>query len=223
MSEDDNEAGMSGRIKDKLIGRKQEWAREGRLLTGATADPATRLPPGQRLVKDWPVLDLGVHPDVPRETFKLDVTGTVENPVVLDWNAIMALPQQDSVSDMHCVTQWSRYDNHWQGIATRTLLDLVRPKPEVRHVLFHAHDGYTTNVTLEQFSGDDCALVHTWEGKPIERIHGGPLRMLIPRYYLWKSPKWVRRIEFAVADKPGFWEVRGYNNNADPWLEERYS
>jgi DMSO/TMAO reductase YedYZ molybdopterin-dependent catalytic subunit len=223
MVQKDEEAGMSGKIRDKLVERKQEWAREGRLLTGAAADPATRLPPGQRLVKDWPVLDLGVHPDVPRETFRLEIGGLVENPVVLDWAAIMALPQQESVTDMHCVTQWSRYDNHWRGIATRTLIGLARPQPEVRHVLFHAHDGYTTNVTLEQFSGEDCALVHTWEGKPIERAHGGPLRVLIPRYYLWKSPKWVRRIEFSPVDRPGFWEVRGYNNHADPWLEERYS
>lgn len=218
-----DQVSLVGQIKEKLIGKKQDWAREGRLLTGAHADPAIRLPPGQRLVKDWPVLDLGVQPDVPREKFRLDIAGAAENPVSLDWAALMALPQQESVTDMHCVTQWSRYDNHWKGIAIKTLIDLVRPLPDVRHVLFHAYDGYTTNVTLEQFTGEDCFLVHTWEGKPIERAHGGPLRVLIPRFYLWKSPKWVKRIQFSVADSKGFWETRGYNNNADPWLEERYS
>ena len=218
-----DEINLIGQIKDKLIGKKQDWAREGRLLTGAHADPAVRLPPGQRLVKDWPVLDLGVQPNVPREKFRLDIAGAVENPVSLDWAALMALPQQESITDMHCVTQWSRYDNHWQGIATRALIDLTRPSPDARHVLFQAYDGYTTNVTMAQFAGEDCFLVHTWEGKPIERVHGGPLRVLIPRFYLWKSPKWIKRIEFSVADSKGFWETRGYNNNADPWLEERYS
>ncbi|MHB1304319.1 MAG: sulfite oxidase-like oxidoreductase [Acidiphilium sp.] len=215
--------GLFGQIKDKLIGRKQDWAREGRALTGAAAPHEQRLPPGQRLVQDWPVLDLGIQPEVPHAAFRLAIDGAVENPATLDWNDLMALPQQDSVSDMHCVTTWSRYDNHWQGVATRTIIDLARPKPEATHVLFESHDDYTTNLTLEQFAGEDCFLVHTWEGKPIARQHGGPLRVMIPRFYLWKSAKWVRRITFATADHPGFWETRGYNNHADPWLEERYS
>ena len=135
----------------------------------------------------------------------------------------MALPQTESVSDMHCVTQWSRYDNRWKGVSARALIDLVQPKDEARHVIFHAHDGYTTNVRRDQFEEADVFLVHEWDGKPIEREHGGPVRVLMPRLYLWKSAKWVRRVEFSIADKPGFWEVRGYNNNGDPWLEERYS
>jgi len=226
MADADKPEGVSllGQIKEKLIGRKEEWAREGRLLTGTTADPeAVRLPPGQRLVKDWPVLDLGVQPEVSTQAFRLDVDGAVEAPANLSWDEVLALPQAESVSDMHCVTQWSRYDNHWKGIPARALLDKVKPKPEARHVIFHAHDGYTTNIRLDQFDQPDVHLVHTWEGRPIDRQHGGPLRMLIPRLYLWKSAKWVRRIEFAANDRPGFWEVRGYSNNADPWLEERYS
>lgn len=222
MSNDD-EVSLFGRMKEKLIEVKQGWARDGRLITGQTAAYEQRLPPGQRLVKDWPVLDLGVHPDVPARKFRLDIDGLVAAPVSLSLDEFMALEQRESVSDMHCVTQWSRYDNRWKGVSVRTLLDLVRPKEEAKHVIFHAHDGYTTNVKLQQFDQPDCFLVHEWEGKPIERQHGGPVRILIPRLYLWKSAKWVRRIEISAVDKPGFWEVRGYNNNGDPWLEERYS
>ncbi len=219
----DDDIPMDGAIKQKLIERKQEWARDGRLLTGTTADPARdRLPPGQRLVRDWPVLDLGVQPDVTAERFRLDLDGMVQSPLHLTLEDLLALPQSDSVSDIHCVTQWSRYDNHWQGVAARTLLELARPKQEARHVVFHAHDGYTTNVRLDQFDQPDVFLVHRWEGKPIARQHGGPVRVLIPRLYFWKSAKWLRRIELIGQDRPGFWEVRGYHNNADPWQEERY-
>jgi DMSO/TMAO reductase YedYZ molybdopterin-dependent catalytic subunit len=213
----------TGAVKDKLVAKKQEWAREGRLLTGLHADPAReRLPPGQRLVKDWPVLDLGVQPDVPSRKFRLDIDGMVRRPVSMTLEEFMALPQSESVSDMHCVTQWSRYDNRWKGVSARTLLEMVEPKDEARHVVFHSHDGYTTNVRLDQFDQPDVFLVHQWEGEPISRQHGGPVRVLIPRLYLWKSAKWVRRIELTGADRPGFWEVRGYHNNGDPWNEERY-
>ncbi len=219
----DDDIPMDGAIRDKLIEVKQGWARDGRLLTGTTADPARdRLPPGQLLVRDWPVLDLGVQPDVTPERFRLDLDGMVASPLRLTLDDLLALPQADSVSDIHCVTQWSRYDNHWQGVAARTLLELARPKAEARHVVFHAHDGYTTNVRLDQFDQPDVFLVHRWEGKPIARQHGGPVRMLIPRLYFWKSAKWLRRIELIGQDRPGFWEVRGYHNNADPWREERY-
>ncbi len=213
---------MSG-IKSKLVDAKQAWAKAGRLLTGTHADPDTdRLPPGQRLVKDWPVLDLGVQPEITSEKFFLDINGAVEHPQHLKLDVLMALPQAESVSDMHCVTAWSRYDNHWKGVSARTLLDLVKPLPAARHVIFHAHDGYTTNVRLDQFDQPDVFLVHTWEGKPIERVHGGPVRVLIPKLYLWKSAKWINRIEITSSDRPGFWERNGYHNNADPWLEERY-
>ncbi len=214
---------ITGAPREKLIARKQEWARDGRLLTGTTADPdRVRLPPGQRLVADWPVLDLGVQPEVTAQMFRLDVDGAVDHPLSLSLDAFMALPQADSVSDMHCVTQWSRYDNAWQGVSARTLLERAAPRAAARHIVFHAHDGYTTNVRLDQFDQPDVFLVHRWNGTPIPRQHGGPVRVLIPRLYLWKSPKWVRRIELTADDRPGFWETRGYHNNADPWMEERY-
>jgi DMSO/TMAO reductase YedYZ molybdopterin-dependent catalytic subunit len=220
---DDAEGPPDGR-NDKLIRAKQQWAREGRLLTGITADPARdRLPPGQRLVRDWPVLDLGAEPDVTPQKFRLDVDGAVENRLSLTLDGFMALPQSDSVSDIHCVTQWSRYDNRWKGVAAQALLRLVQPKPDARYVVFHSFDGYSTNVRLEQFDQPDVFLVHEWEGKPLSRAHGGPVRMLMPRLYFWKSAKWLRRIQFTLGDHPGFWEQRGYHNNGDPWLEERYS
>jgi DMSO/TMAO reductase YedYZ molybdopterin-dependent catalytic subunit len=219
----DDEVPVSGRVREKLIEKKQEWARLGRLLTGHGADhDRDRLPPGQRLVKDWPVLDLGAEPNVTPERFRLDVDGAVERPLSLDFQAFQALPRTESVSDMHCVTQWSRYDNHWSGVAASAIIEMVKPKPEAKHVVFHSYDGYTTNIRLEQFNQPDVFLVDTWEGKPITREHGGPVRMLVPRLYLWKSAKWLHRIQFTVSDQPGFWEVRGYHNNADPWLEERY-
>lgn len=221
MTDPDDPAPPSGR--EKLIAAKQAWAREGRLLTGATADPARdRLPPGQRLTQDWPVLDLGEQPEVTAAKFRLDIDGAVAHPASLTRDAFLALPRRESVSDIHCVTQWSRYDNRWEGVAARTLIDLVRPKDEARFVLFQSHDGYTTNVRREQFEQDDVLLVDRWNGAPISPAHGGPVRVVIPRLYFWKSAKWVRRIAFALTDRPGFWEQRGYHNNGDPWAEERY-
>jgi DMSO/TMAO reductase YedYZ molybdopterin-dependent catalytic subunit len=214
----------TGKIRDKLIEAKQGWAREGRLLTGTTADPQRdRLPPGQLLVTDWPVLDLGAEPNVTPQKFRLDVDGAVENRLSLSLDEFMALPQAESVSDIHCVTQWSRYDNRWKGVAARTILDLVQPKPDAKHITFHSFDGYTTNVRLDQFDQPDVFLVHAWDGKPLTREHGGPVRVLIPRFYFWKSAKWLRRIQFTISDHKGFWEQRGYHNNGDPWQEERYS
>jgi DMSO/TMAO reductase YedYZ molybdopterin-dependent catalytic subunit len=221
MAEDEPEIPAN---REKFVARKQEWARDGRLLTGHVADPAReRLPPGQTLVKDWPVLDLGAEPDVTEQRFRLDVDGLARCPLSLDLAAFMALPQERAVSDIHCVTSWSRYDNHWQGVPARTLLDMVEPTEEARHVVFHSYDGYTTNVRLDQFAAPGVLLVHSWEGKPLTREHGGPVRVVIPALYFWKSAKWIRRVELTGRDRPGFWEIRGYHNNADPWREERYS
>ncbi|MDZ4868065.1 MAG: sulfite oxidase-like oxidoreductase [Alphaproteobacteria bacterium] len=213
-----------GTLKDKLIATKQKWAKAGRLLTGKPDDThANRLPPGQKLVTNWPVLDLGLQPDVSKDEWRLTVDGLVENPVTLSFATFQQLPQTESVSDIHCVTQWSRYDNHWQGVAARDLIAHVRPKVEAAHVVFHSHDGYTTNVAFDVFAADDVMIAHAWEGQPLAREHGGPVRIVIPRFYFWKSAKWVKRIEFRRDDQPGFWEVRGYHNVGDPWTEERYS
>jgi DMSO/TMAO reductase YedYZ molybdopterin-dependent catalytic subunit len=210
--------------KPKLVAAKEAWARAGRLLTGQTADPARdRLPPGQRLVTDWPVLDLGTQPVIAPDAFRLDIDGAVARPLRLDWAGLTALPATESVSDIHCVTQWSRYDNRWTGVAAATLIAAVAPKDEAAFVIFHAADGYTTNIARERFERPDSLLAYRWNGAPIPPEHGGPARMVIPSLYFWKSAKWVRRIEFALTDRPGFWERRGYHNQGDPWAEERYS
>jgi DMSO/TMAO reductase YedYZ molybdopterin-dependent catalytic subunit len=214
---------MAEGYKDKLVATKQAWARAGRLLTGTAGDPvADRLPPGQRLVENWPVLDLGVQPSIAPADWRLTVDGLVAEPLVWTFDDLLAQPQLEDISDIHCVTQWSRYDNRWTGVATTHLLSLVKPLPTAAHLVLHAYDGYTTNVTLDQFSDDDCLIAHAHDGAPLTREHGGPVRLVIPRYYLWKSAKWLKRIEFVGADRPGFWENRGYHNFADPWLEQRY-
>jgi DMSO/TMAO reductase YedYZ molybdopterin-dependent catalytic subunit len=210
-------------FNEKLAAAKQAWARAGRLLTGKTdPDKEMRLPPGQRLVTNWPVLDLGVQPHVPTDSWTLEIDGAVANPVSLDWAQFLALPQAEDQSDIHCVTQWSRYDNRWQGVKTATLLAMAQPRPEAAHVILHSHDGYTTNLHLEHFAEEDCLVAHSHDGVPLTREHGAPARVIVPRYYFWKSAKWIKRIEIVAVDRPGFWEVRGYHNVGDPWLEERY-
>lgn len=221
---DDGKPDLIGKIKDKLIRSKEKWAADGRLITGAPdAAHENRLPPGQKLVTNWPVLDLGVQPDVKPENWRLQILGAVENPVALKLEDFRGLPQVEMTSDIHCVTAWSRYDNHWQGVSAAALLALVKPKADARHIVFHSYDGYTTNVRLDVFADDDVLLAHSWEGKPLTRDHGGPVRVVIPKFYLWKSAKWITRIVFHADDHPGFWETRGYHNDGDPWKEERYS
>ncbi|SFI81829.1 Oxidoreductase molybdopterin binding domain-containing protein [Bosea sp. OK403] len=208
----------------KLTRTKQAWARAGKFLTGRISRPdSERLPPGQHLVKDWPVLDLGLQPEISTENWTLDIDGAVENRLHWRWADFMMQEQANEVSDIHCVTTWSRYDNRWQGVATRSLLDLAQPKPEAGFVVLHSHDGYTTNLTLADFASEDALLAHSWEGKPLTREHGGPVRLVLPKLYFWKSAKWLKRIEFVDRNQPGFWEVRGYHDRGDPWLEQRYS
>ncbi|MDB5394074.1 MAG: molybdopterin-binding protein [Rhodospirillales bacterium] len=208
----------------KLTRSKQRWAEEGRFLTGRTARPESeRLPPGQHLVKDWPVLDLGMQPDVEKEDWKLKIFGAVENPLTWDWAGFTGQKQSRFVSDIHCVTTWSRYDNRWDGVATRDLLETVKPRPGADFVLLHSSDGYTTNLTLDDFAAEDALLAHSWEGKPLSLHHGGPVRLVVPHLYFWKSAKWISKVEFRTDNHPGYWEVRGYHDRGDPWREERYS
>ena len=189
-----------------------------------------QLPVGQHEVTNWPVLDLGEQPAVPLEKWKLDVGGLVENPFTLNWEQLLALPQVDDVSDFHCVTTWSRYDNHWRGVRFRTIAEMAIPKEQAHFVLCTGYDfmpgsyiPYTVNVPLNRAIDDDVLLVHTWEGQPLPREHGGPCRMITPKLYAWKGAKWIRKIEFLEQDRKGFWEVRGYSNSAEPWFNDRYS
>lgn len=210
--------------ESKLTRSKQQWATEHKFITGQTSrEEHERLPPGQHLVRDWPVLDLGRQPDVTTDRWTLKIGGMTARPTTLDWAAFTKLPQTKTRSDMHCVTTWSRYDNNWTGVATRDLLELVQPRDEAKFVMLRSYDGYTTNVPLADFASETAMIVHSWEGKPLTRSHGGPARLLIPHLYLWKSAKWLSGIDFLGADKPGFWEVNGYHMRGDPWAEERYS
>ena len=188
------------------------------------------LPVGQHEVKNWPVLDLGEQPEVATDAWKLEIGGLVENPMTLTWDRFLALPQAEDVSDFHCVTTWSRYDNHWGGVRFKTIAELVVPKDSAHFVLCTGYDfmpgsyiPYTVNVPLTRVVEDDVLLVHTWEGKPLPREHGGPCRMITPKLYAWKGAKWIRKIEFLAEDRKGFWEIRGYSNSAEPWFNDRYN
>jgi len=210
-------------MKDSYIAAKERWARK---MSG-TARPGVRatdrLPPGQRQVHSFPVLDLGVRPEVSLETWQLKIHGHVENPVTLDWNQFTALPQFKDVSDFHCVTTWSQFDMAWAGVAFFTIAELVRPKPEVSHVFFKSYDGYSTNNALEVCLDDDVLIAHRWNDKPLSIEHGGPARVIIPKRYAWKGAKFIREITFLDRNILGFWELRGYSNTADPWTEDRFS
>jgi DMSO/TMAO reductase YedYZ molybdopterin-dependent catalytic subunit len=158
----------------KLTASKRRWASEGKFITGRVSRPETdRLPPGQHLVKNWPVLDLGEQPVISTDIWRLEVGGLVETPLDLDWTAFQAIEQNTYVSDIHCVTTWSRYDNTWQGVSTHDLLDLAMPKAQATHVMLTSYDGYTTNLPLIDFAADDAVLATAWEGQPLTVEHGG--------------------------------------------------
>jgi len=206
---------------------------EGRAPAGAGAPNRhgmPRIPPGQREVKNWPVLDLGDEPIVPLDEWRLEVGGACENPFRLDWAQFLALPQIDDVSDFHCVTTWSRLDNRWRGVRFQAIAEMAVPLATARFVECTGYDRmpgtsipYTTNLPLERALDPDVLLVHAWDGAPLPVEHGGPCRMITPRLYAWKGAKWIRRIEFLEKDRPGFWEVRGYSNSAEPWFDDRYA
>lgn len=182
-----------------------------------------RLPPGQRQVHNFPVLDLGVQPDIPIDSWELKIHGQVENPVTLNWKTFSELPQFHDVSDFHCVTTWSQFDMQWEGVAFFTLSDLVRPTAKASHVFFNGYDGYTTSNPLEVCLDDDVLIANIWNGKPLPKEHGGPARVIIPKRYAWKGTKFIKEVVFLDRDLLGFWERRGYSNTADPWLEDRFA
>lgn len=211
--------------KQRYIEAKQRWA-EKQKASGAAARPvrsADRLPPGQRLTDGFPVLDLGVRPEISLERWTLTLDGLVEQPTVLSWRQLAELPQVDDVSDFHCVTTWSKYDCRWSGVALTTLYELARPTPQARFVYFTSYDGYSTNVPVEHCLDDDTLVATAFEGAPLSLEHGGPARVIIPKLYAWKGAKFVKSITFLAEDKLGFWEVRGYSDTADPWTEDRYA
>ncbi|MGO9451486.1 MAG: sulfite oxidase-like oxidoreductase [Candidatus Binataceae bacterium] len=188
-----------------------------------TEAPGDRLPPGQTLTDKFPVLSYGPTPRFNPAKWDFRVLGLVEQELRFSYEQFRVLPQSRQVSDFHCVTTWSRFDNAWEGVKVLDLMKLVSLKPQAQHVVVHCEAGYTTNLPLTEFLDDDVMLAHRHDGRDLEPDHGWPLRLIVPKLYAWKSAKWVRAIEFSEIDRRGFWEVRGYHNHADPWREERYS
>lgn len=209
--------------RDKLIRMKEQWAKEGRALTGEVSEPGKkRLPAGQRLVKDFPVLDLGVQPNLSERDWSLTVAGQIDRKIKWTFEDLMKQPQVEVTCDIHCVTTWSRYDNRWKGVSAKHLLAEVQPRDTAAFLMIRSFDGYATNVPMSWFNHDDVLLAHTWNGAPLTREHGGPVRLVIPKLYFWKSAKWLRHITFMEKDAPGYWEARGYHPLGDPWKEQRY-
>lgn len=188
-----------------------------------TADQAGRIPPGQHLTRGWPVLHEETIPRFDPQTWRFRASGAVEEETEWTWDEFRALPSERIDSDFHCVTGWSKLDNRWEGVPFREIAALVRPLPEARHCLVRAPSGYMANTPLDVLMGGDVLFAWGHNGEPLEPKHGGPLRLVVPKRYGWKSVKWAVGLEFSEQDIRGFWEVRGYHNNAEPWAEERYS
>ena len=184
---------------------------------------AERVPPGQRVVRGWPVLHEGSIPRFDESSWSFTVEGACAHAVTLGYSELQDLGPLEMRSDFHCVTGWSKLDNHWRGIKTTELLARAIPNADATHVLVHAEQGYTANVPLAVLQENESMLAWGHNGRQLAPKHGWPLRLVVPRLYGWKSVKWVRGFELLTADQRGFWEIRGYHNRADPWLEERYS
>lgn len=181
-----------------------------------------RLPPGQSATLKWPVLHYGSVPRFDPQTWDFRVWGAMETPLRFTWEDFSALPRSRITSDFHCVTRWSRFDNHWEGVLFRELLRRLRLKPEAKYALIHAEQGFTANVPLSDLDRENVLLATHHDGQPLTAEHGYPLRLIVPHLYAWKSVKWVRGLEFLEHDAPGFWEQNGYHMYGDPWKEQRF-
>jgi DMSO/TMAO reductase YedYZ molybdopterin-dependent catalytic subunit len=182
-------------------------------------DPS-RIPPGQYVVPDFPVLSAGPTPRTPLEEWSFTIQGAVDEAVSWTWEELLALPQETFTTDIHCVTKWSKLDTAWTGVSVDTLLESV--DTEAEYVTAYSDGDYTTNLDLEDVTDGKAWVVHTFDGEPLEPAHGGPARLLVPHLYFWKSAKWVRGLVLTPDDEPGFWEAAGYHNRGDPWKEQRY-
>jgi DMSO/TMAO reductase YedYZ molybdopterin-dependent catalytic subunit len=187
---------------------------------GRSRSEQPALPPGQYLVEDFPVLSAGPTPRIRTEEWELVVTTETGERLTWGWAAFQALPQEDVVVDLHCVTRWSKLGTHWRGVSLDTLFEDVETTAEYASI--HSYGGYTTNVPLGDLLDGQAWVAHRYDDEPLEPVHGGPARLLIPHLYLWKSAKWIRGITLTPVDEPGFWETAGYHNEGDPWREQRY-
>lgn len=182
-----------------------------------------RLPSHQRLTTDFLILHFGKVPEFDRGTWVFHAEGLVENPVRLTYDEFLKLEKTADVSDFHCVTGWSRFDNKWEGVRFRDIAKMVKPKTSARFATIECDGEYTTSLPLAELIEPDVLLAYIFNGEALEPAHGGPLRLVVPKKYAYKCAKWVRRVVFTQEQQPGFWEERGYSNSADPWKEERYS
>jgi DMSO/TMAO reductase YedYZ molybdopterin-dependent catalytic subunit len=183
-------------------------------------EAAGRVPPGQYVETAFPVLSAGPTPHTPLEAWDLRISGEVDEPRRLSWDELLALPSEVVTQDIHCVTKWTKLDTVWRGVSVDTLLDGV--ETEAEYAIQFSDGGYTTNLPLEDLTGGKAWVVFEYDGEPLAPEHGGPVRMLVPHLYFWKSAKWLRGLRLQSHDEPGFWEVNGYNNHGDPWREQRY-
>jgi DMSO/TMAO reductase YedYZ molybdopterin-dependent catalytic subunit len=184
--------------------------------------PGDRLPPGQIVTRKWPVLHYGHVPEVNPATWKFEVKGLVKHPLTLSWDDLARFQRQETLCDIHCVTRWSRYDNVFTGVPVRAILAEAEPAPEATHVLIHADPDYTTNLPLADLDREENLLATHHNGEALAAEHGGPIRLVVPHLYFWKSAKWVTGFEFMPEDWPGFWEQNGYHMRGDPWVEQRF-
>jgi DMSO/TMAO reductase YedYZ molybdopterin-dependent catalytic subunit len=182
--------------------------------------PSDRVPPGQYVTRDFPVLSAGPTPRTPLDRWDFSIVGEVDEPRRWTWEEFRALPSEEVTVDIHCVTKWSKLDTVWEGVSVDTLLDGIDTSAE--HVVQFSDGGYTTNVPLEDVTGGKAWVAFGYDGEPLEAEHGGPARMLVPHLYFWKSAKWIRGLRLSATDEPGFWEINGYHNYGDPWKEQRY-
>ncbi len=196
-------------------------------ITSDDTKRADRIPPGQTETESWPVLHYGGIPAIDPAAWQLRIDGLVEEPWSCNLKTFQALPRIEVFCDIHCVTTWSRLNNVFEGPSTKTVLSHVRPRPEAHHVILHACEGsggpWSTNLPIDDFLDDDCLFAILHEGRPLTPHHGGPVRVVVPKLYFWKSAKWINRVELVADDQPGFWERNGYHIRGNPWKEERFS
>lgn len=195
----------------------------GEVIISPDTRRADRIPPGQSRTRKWPVLHAGTVPAVDRSTWQLEIFGLVERPLRLGWDEFQSLPRIRVFADFHCVTQWSRLGNLWEGVSARHLMELAGVRPEARFVIPGGYDGgWTTNLPLADLLDEDVLLADTHDGEPLDPDHGGPVRLMVPRLYAWKSAKWLKSLELVADDRPGYWERGGYHMYGDPWTEQRF-
>jgi DMSO/TMAO reductase YedYZ molybdopterin-dependent catalytic subunit len=209
--------------ESKLVRAKRKFIQEQRFLKEGRPERSNdRLPPGQTLTDGFPVLDLGMKPNISTHEWELRLDGAIETPITIDWSMLRSLPQHNMNVDIHCVTAWSRFDNEWDGVLISTILELCKPLPTVKAVMLEGYDGYKTNLLFEDFSNPKAMLATSWQGNPLTVDHGAPVRFVLPHLYFWKSAKWIKQITFMTEERRGFWEAGGYHVRGDPWLQQRY-